>query len=46
VPIFVSHPERVAAGDELLQCFATIGDSGAKLARRCSTYPGVCAVMR
>src|SRR6185295_8891387 len=24
---------RVAAGDELLQCFATIGDGGAELAR-------------
>src|SRR5207248_7032455 len=35
---------RVAAGDELLQCFATIGDSGAKLARRLFHIPGVCAV--
>src|SRR5437868_4824772 len=35
---------RVAAGDELLQCFATIGDGGAKLARRLFDIPGVCAV--
>src|SRR5438034_2303819 len=35
---------RVAAGDELLQCFATIGDGGAKLARRLFEIPGVCAV--
>src|SRR5438045_6498525 len=35
---------RVAAGDELLQCFATIGDSGAKLARGLFHVPGMGAV--
>src|SRR4029077_11890979 len=35
---------RVAAGDELLQCFATIGDSGAKLARGPFDISGVGAV--
>src|SRR6476646_7881858 len=35
---------RVAAGDELLQRFATIGDGGAKLARRLFHIPGMGAV--
>src|SRR5438445_3797253 len=35
---------RVAAGDELLQGFATISDGGAKLTRRLFDIPGVGAV--
>src|SRR4026209_1182654 len=35
---------RVAAGDELLQGFATISDGGAKLTRRLFDIPSVCAV--
>src|SRR6266436_9523248 len=35
---------RVAAGDELLQCFATISDGGAKLTRGLFYVPGMGAV--
>src|SRR5438105_5319517 len=35
---------RVAAGDELLQCLAAIGDSGAKLTRGLFHVPGMGAV--